>query len=169
MAKPKKVDIQCVDSVIIEDVQQIVINESVVIRRMIEDFVACGEDVTVPLIEPYMTHDVMKFLIQLINDIERLDVKSNYVKPCYGIQYTFLSLCIQAAGFLDMSNVLKGLIYVLTLEMRKCHTVEDMSRAFAKDTTLRVGCGEAAGGEAAGGEAAGCEAAGGEAAGPCCC
>ena len=152
MAKPKNdVDIQCVDGVIIKDVQQIVINESVVIRRMIEDFVECGEDVTVPLIEPYMTQDVMKFLIQLINDIERLDVKSNYVKPCYGIQYTFLSLCIQAAGFLDMSNVLKGLIYVMTLEMRKCHTVEDMSRAFAKDTTLRVGCdGAAAGGEAAG-------------------
>ena len=146
----QKVSIVCYDDVVIKLPHKI-ITESITWSMMLEDRPE-DEDIQIPKVEiDFLTSDVIQFFIQIINNIDRLDVKQNYVAPCARIPYQFLFKCIQAVDYLDMPNVRKGLIYVLTWEMRKCHTVEDMSRAFANDTTLRVGCdGAAAGGEAAG-------------------
>ena len=155
MTSPRlpKVTIICKDGIEIKNVKPNVTKQSVVMDRLIEDFTDGSDVVNIPLVEPYITSDVMKFLIMIINNIDRLDVRKNYVASCMKKPYTFLANCIQAAAFLDMQNILKGLIYVLTLEMRKYHTVEELSRAFSRDTILLVGCEvAAAGGEAAGGE-----------------
>ena len=148
----QRVSIMCYDEVEVIITPKI-INESTTWSMMLEDR-SEDEDIQIPRLEfKFLTSDVIEFFIKIINNIDRLNVKQNYVVPCARIPYKFLATCIQAADYLDMQNVLQGLIYVLKLETMKYHEVDDMYRAFVNDTTLRVGCDvAAAGGEAAGGD-----------------